>query len=71
MSACGVSHVLDADMSDCDNHRAMESVRSKGDNDEDDIDNSTFCRDSALLALCHRPLDHRMTERFRAMSSRT
>ena len=42
-----------------------ESVRSKGDDDEDDDSNSAFCRASAALALCHRLLHHRVTERFR------
>ena len=41
-----------------------ESVRSRGDDDEDDDANSTFCRASAGFALCHRPLHHRVTERF-------
>ena len=39
-----------------------ESVRSKG--DEDDDANSVFCRASAGFALYHRPLHHLVTERF-------
>ncbi len=54
-------------LASCESMDLKESVRSRGDYDEDDIDNSTFCRDSALLSPCHRPLHHRMTERSPAI----
>ena len=41
-----------------------ETVRSKGDDDEDDDANAALCRASAGFALCHGPLHHRVTERF-------
>ena len=48
--------------------RARESVRSRGDDDDDDGANSVFRRASPAFAQCHRPLHHCVTERFRARS---
>ena len=46
------------------NASGEETVRSKGDDDEDDNADSAFCRALPAFALCHRPLHHRVTERF-------
>ena len=47
---------------------ASETVRSKGDDDEDHNANSALCRASAGFALCHRPLQQPVAERFHAYS---
>ena len=44
--------------------KRSESVRSKGDDDEEDDGNSAFCRAAPVLAQRHRPLHHRVNERF-------
>ena len=41
-----------------------ESVRSKGDDGEVDDTNAAFCQAMPGFSLCHRPLHHRVTERF-------
>lgn len=50
-----------------DKVRAVETVRSRGGDDEDEDANSAFCRVEPASALRHRPLHHRVTERFRVV----
>ena len=50
---------------------SVGSVRSRGDDDEDDNANSAFCQASAAFTACHRPLHHPMTERFHSVDSVT
>ena len=42
-----------------------ESVRSKGDDDEEVDGNSAFCQAAPAFALCRHSLHHRVNERFR------
>ena len=43
---------------------SLESVRSKGDDDEEDDGNAAFCRAAPAFGPCRHPPHHRVNERF-------